>query len=519
MSKKTFHSSWIPFAGLLAIAGLCLGLGGLTIASGAYDQHYAGRIHPGVSVYGVDLGELTVDEAVTALSSEFPDPTALPLTLRDGQRTWNRSWADIGIRLDLMATARLAYQVGREGTTIQQHTAQLRALVTGWSLSPIIVLPDPIQATAALEVLNTEMVVPPVNATLIIEPDGITPVPGQMGRELDIQAIVAALPNTIGIVDEGIMMELLTRPVEPAINDVEPAKAHVEALLATPFTLVADDPLTNFSATWSVEPDIIADWLIAQPIVSDEPHESGENEAQLVVTVQKETVRAYLEDLGSQLTDEITINVEKTVSAVRAAVEAGQNQTTIVLTHQSHIYTVQPGDTLMLVAHAHGFPVWRLIEANPGIEPGELWPGQQIVIPSIDVLFPLPPITDRRIVVNISEQHLYAYEGNTLVYDFVVSTGIDSSPTIPGVFQVLSKEEEAYASSWDLWMPHFMGIYRTGPDFTNGFHGLPTLSNGARLWEGYLGRPVSYGCIVIGLAEAAALYEWAELGTLVVIQE
>ena len=87
------------------------------------------------------------------------------------------------------------------------------------------------------------------------------------------------------------------------------------------------------------------------------------------------------------------------------------------------------------------------------------------------------------------------------------------------MFQVLSKEEQAYASSWDLWMPHFMGIYRTGPDFTNGFHGLPTLSSGARLWEGYLGRPVSYGCIVIGLSEAAALYEWAELGTLVVIQE
>jgi lipoprotein-anchoring transpeptidase ErfK/SrfK len=368
----------------------------------------------------------------------------------------------------------------------------------------------------ALVTLNAEMAVAPVNATLIIQPGGVIPVPGQMGQELDIEAIVAAFPNTIGIVDEGIVMELLTRPVEPDINNVEAAKTQAEALLATPFTLIANDPLTNFGATWSVEPDVIAEWLTVQPVVPSEPNE---DETLLIVTVQKEIVRTYLEELGSQLTDEIAINVEKTTSAVRAAIEAGQSQTTVALTHQPHIYTVQPGDTLMLVAHAHGFPVWRLTEANPGIEPGELWPGQQIVIPSIDVLFPLPPITDRRIVVNISEQHLYAYEGNTLVYNFVASTGIDSSPTIPGVFQVLSKEEQAYASSWDLWMPHFMGIYRTGPDFTNGFHGLPTLSNGARLWEGYLGRPVSYGCVVIGLGEAAALYEWAELGTLVVIQE
>jgi lipoprotein-anchoring transpeptidase ErfK/SrfK len=174
---------------------------------------------------------------------------------------------------------------------------------------------------------------------------------------------------------------------------------------------------------------------------------------------------------------------------------------------------------LVSVAHSAGFPVWRLTEANPGLAPHELWPGQQIVIPSPDVLLPLPLITDRRIVVDMSDQRLYAYAGEILVYDFLCSTGIASSPTIPGTFQVLSKEEEAYASNWDLWMPHFMGIYRAGPDFTNGIHGLPTLSSGARLWEGYLGRPISYGCIVIGLDEATLLYEWAELGTLVVIRE
>jgi lipoprotein-anchoring transpeptidase ErfK/SrfK len=213
------------------------------------------------------------------------------------------------------------------------------------------------------------------------------------------------------------------------------------------------------------------------------------------------------------------LGIEGTLSAVRTAVEAGQSRAAVEVAHLPHTYIVQPGDTLMSVARAHGFPVWRLTEANPGMEPGELRPEQQIVIPSVDVLFPLPLIPDRRIVVDISDQQLRAYEGQTLIYDFVCSTGIDSSPTLTGTFQILSKEEEAYASSWDLWMPHFMGIYRSGPDFTNGIHALPTLSSGARLWEGYLGRPVSYGCIVLGLDEAAALYEWAALGTLVVIEK
>ena len=68
-------------------------------------------------------------------------------------------------------------------------------------------------------------------------------------------------------------------------------------------------------------------------------------------------------------------------------------------------------------------------------------------------------------------------------------------------------------------MPHFMGVYRTAPDFTNGIHGLPTLSSGVTLWAGYLGRPVSYGCIVLGLYEAETLFQWADLGTLVIIQD
>lgn len=518
------HTTWVIFCGILATIGLCVGVSGLALASRAYSQHYVGRIYPGVSVYGVDLSGLTVDQAAATLQSALPDPAELPLMLRDGEHAWSRSWADLGLHFDPLATARLAYQVGRDGTPDQRYAAQLQALIAGWPLSPVVVLPDPGQATAALEALAPEVAIPPVDASLLIQPDGVTPVPARAGRELDVEATVAVLAHAVGVGPEGLVMELLTRPVAPAINNPGPAQAQAETLLARPFTLTADDPLTGFSATWEVEPETVAEWLIAQPV-------RDENGARLVLTVQEEAVRAYLEGLGGQLTGDetpprfggdgegIALDVGGTLSAVRAAVEAGESQAAIALIHPPHTYIVQPGDTLMSVARAHGFPIWRLTEANPGLEPGELWPGQQITIPSVDVLFPLPLITDRRIVIDISDQHLYAYEGETLVYDFICSTGIASSPTFTGTFQVLSKEEEAYASSWDLWMPHFLGIYRSGPDFTNGIHGLPTLSSGIRLWEGYLGRPVSYGCIVIGVDEAAALYEWAELGTLVVIQD
>ena len=498
--------------GSVILVGLCLGIGGPALAGGIYNQQYAGRIFAGIDVYGVKLGGLTVDEAAATLQTAIPDPSTLPLTLRDGERTWSRSWADLGISIDSVATARIAYQIGREGTDGQKHAARLRASLFGWPLSPVIVLPDATQAVTALQTLAPDVFIAPVNASLIIEPEGIVPVPGQAGLALDIDPTIAVLRHAIGISRDGLVMELLVRPVKPPIDDPGPALARVEELLAQPFTLITDDPLTAFSATWSVELETIREWLIALPV-------EEENNAHLLVTVQEEAIYAYLEELGTQLTDEVSINLEGTVSAVRSAIEAGESRATVSLMHHASTYTVQPGDTLMSVAYAHGFPVWRMTQTNPDIEPGELWPGQQLVIPSVDALFPLPLVARRRIVVDISDQRLAAFEGDALIFSFVASTGIDSSPTIPGVFQVLSKEEEAYASSWDLWMPHFIGIYRTGPDFTNGIHALPTLSSGVRLWEGYLGSPISYGCIVIGLDEAAALYEWVEMGTLVIIQE
>ncbi|HJQ14151.1 MAG TPA: L,D-transpeptidase [Anaerolineales bacterium] len=120
------------------------------------------------------------------------------------------------------------------------------------------------------------------------------------------------------------------------------------------------------------------------------------------------------------------------------------------------------------------------------------------------------------ILVDISEQHMYVYEGDALIYSFVASTGINNATRV-GTFAVQSKIPNAYGSTWDIWMPNWLGIYWSG-GLENGIHALPILPNGAILWEGFLGRPVSYGCVVLGTYESQLLYEWAEIGTPVEIQ-
>lgn len=120
------------------------------------------------------------------------------------------------------------------------------------------------------------------------------------------------------------------------------------------------------------------------------------------------------------------------------------------------------------------------------------------------------------ILVDISEQHMYVYEGDVLIYSFVASTGMNNATRV-GTFAVQSKIPNAYGSTWNIWMPNWLGIYWAG-GLENGIHALPILPNGATLWEGYLGRPVSYGCVVLGSYESGLLYQWAEIGTPVEIR-
>jgi lipoprotein-anchoring transpeptidase ErfK/SrfK len=172
-------------------------------------------------------------------------------------------------------------------------------------------------------------------------------------------------------------------------------------------------------------------------------------------------------------------------------------------------------------------PTMTTVPEDTAVPPATDAPGAVVMMEIVDDAVasvpnpqePLPvPSTGggKYILVDISEQHMYVYEGDALIYSFVASTGINNA-TRAGTFAVQSKIPNAYGATWDIWMPDWLGIYWAG-GLENGIHALPILPNGATLWEGYLGRPVSYGCVVLGTYDAQVLYNWAEIGTPVEIQ-
>jgi LysM repeat protein len=186
-------------------------------------------------------------------------------------------------------------------------------------------------------------------------------------------------------------------------------------------------------------------------------------------------------------------------------------------------YVVQAGETLFSIARQHGLSPWVIAQVNDISNPSLLYGGQVLTLPAASALSPTtaspaPASADRSIIVDVSEQRAYVYQDGGLLWTFVVSTGIPGRDTWRGSFQIQNKIPTAYASTWNLQMPYWLGFYWAGT-LQNGFHALPILSDGSRLWGGLLGSPASYGCVILSEADARTLYEWATIGTPVTVRD
>jgi len=122
--------------------------------------------------------------------------------------------------------------------------------------------------------------------------------------------------------------------------------------------------------------------------------------------------------------------------------------------------------------------------------------------------------------IKLNEQKLYAYEDGLVKYLFVTSTGRIGMSTPTGKFEIHNKFSTQYSEPYNLYMDNWMAIT---PDGRYGIHALPywKLKGGGKLYEGedHLGTKVSHGCIRLSVSDAKILYDWAEVGMPVFIED
>ena len=180
------------------------------------------------------------------------------------------------------------------------------------------------------------------------------------------------------------------------------------------------------------------------------------------------------------------------------------------------VYVVQPGDTLESIAQRFGTSVASLARANQMSSPSLVFVGRRLIIPKPKVVRLYGG--GKRVEVSISRQRCWVYEGDVILYEWICSTGRLSSPTKPGSFAIQSKLTKAYGSSWNIWMPYWLGVYWAGST-ENGFHGLPwNARTGRETWTGLVGTRITYGCIMLSNDNGKTLWDMAYIGMPVTIR-
>jgi LysM repeat protein len=497
-----FANRQIWLLGGMGIVGLFVVLC-MVLALGVGVIYGGGNILPGVSSAGVDLGGKSESEAAAAIQTAWQTQG---IRLQDGDRTWQIDPVMLGISIDAQATAQNAKNYGRSD-------GGLRAMVRGLfdaDVTPVISV-DLAAAEVGLNEISLQVNQPALNAGVRLVNGQVEPTPAQEGRILDVLATLAALQQNPGAVLADGSLDLVMVAALPTITDSTVMVAQATLLLSSPLNINAYDPITNQSAVWSLPPEQWAPLLTA---VSDPNSPTG-----LSLNIEASQLRGYLEAQVPSLGADRYLNIDESIESIQNAVAAQNTNPSLRVYHHDTQYTVKPGDTFSSIAYDYGVPYPWIQDANPDASDA-LSVGQTITVPSMDNFLPLPIVANKRIVVSISQQHVWVYENGQIIWDWVASTGISSSPTSPGIFQIQSHEENAYAGNWNLWMPHFMGVYRPVPssEFMNGFHGFPTRGTSQLLWTGDLGHPVTYGCILVSSDNAKLLYEWAEPGVVVEIQ-
>ncbi len=181
------------------------------------------------------------------------------------------------------------------------------------------------------------------------------------------------------------------------------------------------------------------------------------------------------------------------------------------------VHTVQTGESLTDIAALYGVNPGALARLNDLQNNSIPETGLVLRIPSANALELLegigqrldpadyPTFSERWIEVDLNEQMAIAYEGVVPVRVFVISSGVGSSPTVTGTYNIWVKiamqdmRGGSRAAGDSYHVTEVKNVQYFHEDYA--FHGT--------YWHSNFGTPMSRGCINMTEEDAMWLFEWA----------
>jgi hypothetical protein len=132
-------------------------------------------------------------------------------------------------------------------------------------------------------------------------------------------------------------------------------------------------------------------------------------------------------------------------------------------------------------------------------------------------IFAKPQILEGKYIdVSLAHQNMVLFENGEFVDAYLISSGKRGMETPTGTYYTQNKVPRAWSRAYGLYMPNWMALVSSG---SIGIHELPEWPGGYKEGANHLGTPVSHGCIRLGEGAAKRVYDWADLGTTVIVHK
>lgn len=464
--KSILHKPWAKIFGVVA--------GGIALiaiaASGGLGQYYKNRIMPGVVIAGVDSGGKNSIQVKDQLKKQL---STLEFTFTYNEKELKPTQQEIGYQADVESTLKDAAQAKRNNGILTRISFWKKVNV------PVSYTVNDTLLNQYLETNLPEIAKPPQDARLQFDSklSAFIITSQEDGQGADSSKIKKAIARNAYLLEPAVIQVSLAKRA-PTITQqkLEPLVIRANELTAKKVVL------SGLGYTYQAKPSEIAAWL------TPTPQEDGA--VKLVVDTAK--IQSYIENISKRISnppvDKKVLKDEATGTEV--VIQSGRDGTELA------------GKNELAVAIADALNKQSSTTQTMNI--------QTAAYRTVNM-----SAYDKWIEVDLSEQRTTAYERTTPIRNFVIASGTKGHETVTGEFSIWlkvrkqtmqggSRADGSYYSIPNVeWVSYFYKDYA--------LHGA--------WWREKFGAPASHGCVNMTNADAQWVYEWASVGTKVIVHQ
>lgn len=282
--KPSISDILLKFGAALA-GGILLFVLVIGLATMSFRAVYSGRIFPNIQIGWVNLSGQDPIVAADLLRREIQYTEQGKITLQYDDLSWTAAPGELGMFFSPQFNAELAFNAGRDGNIARRIAAQIQILRHGMILAPQFVM-DEKTGSEYLAGLAAEVNQPVMEASLELEGLEVVVQPGQIGREMDLQASLEVVALQMQSMQDG-SIPLIVTETYPAILDVTAQAEFARKILSEPLILQIPSAAENDPGPWSIQPDKLVQMMIIERV-------HIENGEEYRIALDSEALREYL---------------------------------------------------------------------------------------------------------------------------------------------------------------------------------------------------------------------------------